>query len=1293
MKELLMSFCVLLFLLGAKEMSGQYPMGTHSTVIEKFSPQQFVEGRQYLQNDILGAAYILNISFKKIPTRNVRRALTDTGIELLKYQRGNTYLARVPVGTTISQLEKCEVVHLRRISIEDKISPELKDGNFPEWAVKLAGTVDVAISLVDASANARMAFIQKYHIRNTKLLMGGELLIGRIQQAIFQELVASPMVVQIDAIEPPIKSLNQENRVGQRVNILQSSLPGGRNLDGAGVVVGVGDGGELGTHIDFEDRVINYANGTYTSFGQHGDHVAGIIGGAGNLDPVHKGMAPASTIITQKTTSIIGNAQTYYNNHEMIMTNNSYGVGYNCENNGSYNFSSSNLDWQSREMPYLLHVFAAGNSGYSVCGSYPDGFKSVLRYYQSAKNVLTVGNTKEDRTLNGGSSKGPVQDGRLKPEISAFGTNVTSTGANNNYYPGTGTSMAAPSVVGTLALLNQLYRNLNNGNKPVGALMKAIACNTADDLGNVGPDYSFGYGLINARRAAECIENNRYDSESLSDGETRTFNITVPSGAAQVKVMLYWHDKEASAYPDKALINDLDLTLTTPGGATYLPWVLNHDTLHVEDLPTRKVDTLNNMEQVTLDNPTAGTYTITIKGTHIPSGPQDFFITYDFLTNDVLLTYPYGGEGFEPGSTQLLQWDTDITNTSDFTIEYSINGGNNWNTIATGVDAGARHYNWSVPNVNTENAFIRITKENASTTDENNYPFYILERPIHLEATPVCEGHLEITWDAVAGMTSYEVYTLSGSEMVVIDTTTTNTYYTESLTQGENYWYAVRGLGAQGGKTERSIAIEMTPSTGGICPWDYDLKLQDISFEAVGRAGTSISLSNSESITVGIKNLGINTIDSFDVEYEINNGTMVSETHYDQLLSGDSITKTFATTADLSTPGIYNINAYVQIPEDVNFDNNEIVGQTQAVQLANDPITLPFGENFEGINVATFGSKKIGLTGIIAWDFNPDSSGELIFVDEGTNKCVETKSFSNNSTTEGLTLTLNMTNYTISEEIYVSFDYKYTYPDMLGEGDTIYIRGSDTDDWIALEKLNPVAHWINSENDISQKLSEHGQNYSSSFQIHFSQGSNTGYALDNFLTYSLTPLPVELTSFTATRQGDDVILIWETSSELNNERFDIVVAGQPLPTDEENYKRIGTVSGAGTTTTNQSYTFLDDSPFKSGLRYYRLKQYDFDGTYHYSDYRVIDFGAIPKVKIFPNPFVHQINVGFLEANTHLQKIQLVSTTGRIVFETTNVEGAENFELQLEHNISPGMYFLRLITAEGIQTYPVLRSEQ
>ena len=1294
MKNAIMSICAIILMMGATGMHGQKNMIDNSDT-KKMLPQQFVEESKNFQEDKLGEDYVLVISFDKIPSKMEIESLQDAGIELINYQSKNSYLAKVPINISSSELKRCGIQTLRKYIVKEKLSPNIREGRFPEWAVKTPGTVDVAILLTDNLEANRLQFIHTFNITHLQTsLRGGDLIIGRIAQSDLQKLTASPMVAHVDAIEPAVEQLNHENRILQKVNVLQSKLVGARNLTGEGIYVGIGDGGELGDHIDFNDRVTNYANGTYSSFGAHGDHVAGIVGGAGNIDPVHRGMAPSSNLIIQKTTSIISNAQTYYDDHGMVMTNNSYGVGYNCTTNGTYNYSSNNLDWQMREMPELLHVYAAGNSGYSVCGNYPDGYKSVLRYYQSAKNVLTVGNVKQSRILNGGSSKGPVADGRLKPEIVAIGSDVMSTGNNFDYYNGTGTSMASPSTVGTLTLLNERYRELNSGDIPEGGLMKAIACNTADDLGNTGPDYAYGYGLINGRRAAECIENNRYDSESVSDGETKTFNITVPSGLGQLKVMLYWHDVEAPAYSTKTLINDLDLKLTTPNGTDYLPWVLNHDTTHVTDLPTRKVDTLNNIEQVTLDNPTAGTYTITIDGSSIPTGPQDFFIVYDFVTTDLVLTYPYGEEGIEPGSTQMIQWDTDVNNSSSFTIEFSSDGGATWSVVDSNVDADVRQYSWLVPTTTSEAGLIRINKNGSTETSQSLAPFYILGRPTNLSSTPICEGYLQLNWDAVPDVHFYEIYSLNGAEMEVIDTVSSNTYVTGSLNVGDDYWYAVRGMTNDGSKTERSIATRVAPQSGGVCPWNYDLSLVEISTIQVGRANTSLALSNSEMISIKIKNLGINPIDSFEMSYQINGGNLETEMIYESLLSGDSLIKTFTTTANFSSPGTYQLNGYISIPEDVDEDNNEIVGTYQVTQLSNPPIFLPYEQNFEATSVSSFTENIVGLAGIEEWDFSPDNSGMLYFVNEGTNKCIESKDFSTSGTNEGLTITLNMSNYVGNEEIELGFDFKYINPNVAGDGDFIYLRGSDSDTWIEAIELTPETDWTNTgQIDLSSLLVDNGQQFSSSTQIHFSQGRNTGYALDNFKVITLSPLPIELTSFTAEKEGMDAILRWETASEFNNHRFEIQVAQSPLPLTDENFKRIGTVLGNGTTTTNHQYTFLDDSPLKSGYRYYRLKQIDFNGNFTYSDIRSVDFGTYTEVAIFPNPFIGEINIMNLPERGVLENIQILNTLGQVVFESVQVEDIKDLTVEIDAKLASGTYFLSIHTTEETLTFPIIKSEE
>ncbi len=1287
-----MSICAIMLLVCVTEMSGQNHWNNSSPKIEKISPQQFVERQQDFQDVMVKEDYVIVISFDKIPNKETLKSLQENGIELINYQSNNAYLAKVPAQLKAKDFRINGIQSIRKYNVTEKLSPELKLAELPEWAIKSSGTIDVAIMLIDNDKANQIELIDNFNITHIELRKGGSLLIGRIAQDDLPNLSASPKVIHLSAIEPEVQPFNQDNRAHQRVNVLQSTTAGGRGLTGAGVTVGVGDGGELGDHIDFNERVINYANGTYSSFGAHGDHVAGIIGGGGNLNPIHKGMAPECELVIQKTTSIINNTQAYYNDHQMVMTNNSYGVGYNCVNNGTYNYSSNNLDWQSREMPLLLHVFAAGNNGFSVCGNYPAGYKSVLRYYQSAKNVLTVGNVKEDRNLNGGSSKGPVADGRLKPEICGIGSDVMSTGRNYNYFEGSGTSMAAPSVVGTIALLNERYRQLNNGDAPEGALMKAIACNTADDLGNDGPDYAYGYGLINARRAVECIENNQYRKDSLSDGDTKTF--TVPSnGSGQLKIMLYWHDVEAPAFSAKALINDLDIKVTAPDGTEYLPWVLNHDTTHVTDLAIRQVDTLNNIEQVTIDNPVAGNYTITISGSDVPVGPQEFFITYNFITTDVELTYPYGEERFEPGTTQFIQWDTDINNSSDFSIEYSVDGGNNWTLIASGVDSEVRHYAWSVPNVITENGVIRITKEGTTNSDENNLSFYILETPINLVATPVCEGHTDLTWDAIAQAQSYEIYKLSGSEMVVWDTVSSNSYSTGSLMIGEEFWFAVKAITASGIKSERSLAKLVIPESGGTCPWDYDLNLRSINVNTIGRTNTSMALTNAEIISLDIKNLGINAVDSFEIKYQVNGGTMISEMIYQTIPSGDSTIVSFTTTYDFSAAGDYDIDAFVEIPSDVDLSNNELIGITKVKHIANAAVFLPYNQDFEGMNVNSFTEQVYGIDGIEKWDFMPDNNGELDVIQEVSNVCLETSNFNNNSTAEGITFTLNMSNYVNHTEVDMTFEYKYQFININADGDFLYIRGSDTDPWIAVEEFLPYAHWVTSENDISAILEDHGQDFSSSFQVHFSQGRFIGYALDNFSINSLNALPVELTSFSAEKRDNNALLKWVTATEIDNEKFEIEVATTPLPLNDDNFERIGTVFGNGTTTTNQYYTFTDNSPLKSGLRYYRLKQINLDGTFAYSEIRFVDFGITEEIKVFPNPFINEINVWNIREEMKWNAIQIINATGQLVYETKEVDDDNQIVLNINTLLPDGMYFLRLVSDQNTMTFPILKSEK
>ena len=141
------------------------------------------------------------------------------------------------------------------------------------------------------------------------------------------------------------------------------------------------------------------------------------------------------------------------------------------------------------------------------------------------------------------SSRGPANDGRIKPDISANGNGQMSTDPNNVYATGSGTSAAAPGVSGVLAQLYQAYREVNNQEDPNSGLLKGILLNTAEDYGNEGPDFTFGWGRLNAYKAVKVIEENRYMDSSISQGETHRYQLTIPDNVKKVKVMAYWMDR------------------------------------------------------------------------------------------------------------------------------------------------------------------------------------------------------------------------------------------------------------------------------------------------------------------------------------------------------------------------------------------------------------------------------------------------------------------------------------------------------------------------------------------------------------------------------------------------------------------------------------------------------------------------------------------------------------------------------------------------------------------------------
>ncbi len=468
-----------------------------------------------------------------------------------------------------------------------------------------------------------------------------------------------------------------ENAVSA-ASISTSNLhPGGSSglgLDGTGITVREWDGGAvLTTHQEYNGRVVMGDGVTSTHY--HATHVAGTMIASG-VDASAKGMAPNADLRAFDWNS---------DQSEMaseaaagaLMSNHSYGYSRGWAWTGSswqwygntsistqedylfgfYDSQAQDWDQIAVDAPYYLIVKSAGNDRGDgpTNGQYPqDGPYDCVSHAGVSKNILTVGavedvpggyNGPSSVTMSSFSSWGPCDDGRIKPDISTNGVGLYSTddGSNTSYYTLSGTSMASPSACGSLALLQQHYEDLNgSGNYMRAATTKALVIHTADEAGSYdGPDYQFGWGLMNTEAAALIISgdqnDNLIDELTLNNGGTYTRDVSV-DGTEPLKVTVSWTDvpgTPVSAQLDPAdimLVNDLDLRITGNSN-TYYPWKLDRDNPSAAATNNGE-NNVDNVEVVYIASPVAGTYTITVDhdGT-LSGGSQDFSIVISGITS------------------------------------------------------------------------------------------------------------------------------------------------------------------------------------------------------------------------------------------------------------------------------------------------------------------------------------------------------------------------------------------------------------------------------------------------------------------------------------------------------------------------------------------------------------------------------------------------------------------------------------------------------------------------------------
>jgi len=457
------------------------------------------------------------------------------------------------------------------------------------------------------------------------------------------------------------------------------------NVNGQAFTVGVWDAGSVrGTHQELTGRVVVVDAAANAN---HSTHVAGTIGAVG-IELLAEGMAPAVMIDSYEWDNDIAEmssrAMSYPGEPDKLqISNHSYGytcgwdystnpprwygtwIYRECDYFGMYDSEVAEWDQICYSAPYYLPFKAAGNDRSdrapadgqiyqyykyprwrskvydSSTDPYDDGwdnggFDTILPV-STAKNIVTVGAVYDavsggnrdisQATMTNFSGWGPTDDGRIKPDIVTNGMGVYSSIAttDSSYSSYNGTSAAAPSAAGTAILLIDYYNRLFPGEVMRSSTIKALMIHTADDLGKPGPDYKFGWGLVNAQAAADIITMQyQFPDANIIIEDLVTAAVPTHSysfrwdGCSPIKATLCWTDPPGPSSntglddPTIRLVNDLDLRIIGPNGLeTFYPFKL--DPANPDTAATTGDNVLDNVEQVLISSPAVpGWYTVRV---------------------------------------------------------------------------------------------------------------------------------------------------------------------------------------------------------------------------------------------------------------------------------------------------------------------------------------------------------------------------------------------------------------------------------------------------------------------------------------------------------------------------------------------------------------------------------------------------------------------------------------------------------------------------------------------------------
>ena len=886
--------------------------------------------------EIINNRFYRLIQFQSIPNKQEIRSLQAKGVDLLSYIPNFAYVASINKNVSADLVNEANIRFITNIPKNAKLRNGVDFLSIPDWSqsdesfhfiikyFKDLNPQSIEASLIDigATINASNDINNFINISIAKELLS--------------TLILHPGIAFIDYLPAPSIPDDVYGQSLHRANSFRNIFLN-RNYSGSGVSVLCRDDGIVGPHIDFQGRIDNEAATFEFRNGTHGDGVSGIMSGAGNLNPRVQGMAPGSQLfVDHYQADFLDETMDFHLSKDVLVTNSSYSNGCNA----GYTAITETVDQQMFENPKFIHVFSAGNSNNNNCGyDAGDQWGNITGGHKQGKNVIATANLFRDKQLVNSSSRGPAHDGRIKPDISAHGQNQRSTNDDNEYLVFGGTSGAAPGIAGVIAVLHEAYRTLYSGIADA-ALLKAIVLNSANDLGNPGPDFKFGWGHINAHRALLNLEDEQFIKAEISQGADTTILIDIPENIHHGKLMLYWSDRPATVLTNKALVNDLDMQIIDPNGQIHMPWILNStadpDSL---DSPARRgEDHLNNMEQVLIDQPISGTYEVKIEGNTIPFGSSEFYLVWEFRANEIEITYPVGNEQLSPDSIEIIHWDA-AGLTEDVIISFSSDSGVNWENITT-VSPNANLAYWTVPESQTGFGQIRLTSGSFESTSS---VFSIAPINTGIRIEKICPDYISLTWSPLSNADQYIVYRLEEKFMQPQAVSDTNYIEIPISNPFKEEWFAIQTQFANGSINQRSIAINNSLGLFN-CQQENDLVLEEI-LSPQAKDGIICSYDTSLYVNISISNSGMLDQNEFSIHYQFDNQDVVDQTINESIVSGQMDSVIFSIPINPQSQGNKELKVWLSLA-----NNNFPLDDTLYLEIPvyrDQGISLPFEEDFQ----------------------------------------------------------------------------------------------------------------------------------------------------------------------------------------------------------------------------------------------------------------------------------------------------------------------------------------------------------